>query len=126
MSHVPQDFDQLDEWALLPDLELAMLFCETNAQVLQRVVVSLVDETDPNPTVVNRENFVALVHGMRRIKHEGARALGDAIIQASDYLDQQQPQRAKEVYERFLSTCHSPFFRDIARGQLKKLGQGRG
>ncbi len=88
---------------------------------MQRVVHLLADESESEQIVVNNETFVRLVHEMRELYKIGSRSLGESILQASEYVDSQEVEKAKEVYRRFLSSCASKFYRDIAKNQLKRL-----
>lgn len=115
------EFDVLNRLANLPDAELQKAITEEAISVLQRVATLLGDENQKNMTVVNRNNFVPVVREMRRLYEIGSLRLGDAILEASDWLDKNQPAKAKEAYERFLSSCTSKFYRDIAKSQMEKL-----
>lgn len=121
MTTNPHDFDLLDEWALRSDADIEKIISDDSIAALQRIVHLLGDEAQSSKIVVIRDNFVPLVREMRTLKHDGSRALGDAILEASDLLDQHEPAKAREVYERFLSSCSSKFYRDIARNRLKSI-----
>lgn len=115
------DFDVLDRWAILPDAELEKAITNDAIRTLQRVVSLLGDENQNKKQVVSRDNFISVVREMRMLKKTGSRRLGEAILEASDWLDKNQPAKAKEAYERFLSSCTSKFYRDIAKTQMGKL-----
>ncbi len=114
------EFDTLNRWATLPDAELQKAITDDAISVLQRIIALLGDENKRNMTV-NRNNFVSVVREMRKLYETGSLGLGDAILEASDWLDKNQPAKAKETYERFLSLCTSKFYRDIARSQMEEL-----
>ena len=114
------EFDLLNQWASLPDDEIEKLITTEAITTLQRVVELLGDESKPK-AVINRGNFVATVRAMRKLYADGSRLLGDAILEASNWMDKQEPVKAKETYERLLSSCVSKFYRDIARNQLWKI-----
>lgn len=113
------ELDLLNQWASLPDDEIEKLITAEAIATLQRVV-ELLGESKLK-VVVNRGSFVATVREMRKLYADGSRLLGDAILEASDWMDKQEPVKAKETYERLLSSCVSEFYRDIARNQLRKI-----
>lgn len=115
------EFDALNRWAHLSDAELEKIISDDAISILQRVVLLLGDEDQQNKLVVNRSNFGSIVHEMRSLYVIGSRHLGEAILEASDWLNKKHPVKAKEVYERFLSICPSKFYGDIARHQIAKL-----
>jgi len=121
MAIQSHEFDVLNEWALLSDDELKGVVSDDSIAFLQGVVSLLSDEKKGNEISVSRNNFVSTVREMRRRYQTGSRLLGQAILEASDWLDKQQRGKAKEVYERFLLSCSSRFYREIAENQLKKL-----
>ena len=121
MTPETHDFDVLDEWASWSDDDIEKIISDKTIAALQRMVEVLGDETKDSNVVVTKGNFVPMVRELRKLKHEGARALGEAILEASDWLDKQQPARAKMVYENFLSSCTAKFYRDIGRDQLIKI-----
>jgi len=114
-------FDVIDRWAALSDSELINLYSDVAIATLQRVVEMLCDTNQGLDIRVDRNNFVHLIHNMKQIKRDGSRRLGEAILQASDFLDQNQPSKAIEVYESFIETSCGTFYRDIARVQLSKI-----
>jgi len=115
------EFDSLNLWASWSDAEIENIISDDTIVVLQRAVQHLSDEVQSSRIIVNRDNFVSTVREMRKLYADGSRLLGQAILEASDWLDKQEPAKAKEVYEHFLSLCASKFYRDIARNQLKKI-----
>jgi hypothetical protein len=114
------EFDLLNQWASLPDDEVEKLITTEAIATLQRVIELLSDESKPK-AIVDRGNFVLTVREMRKLYSVGSRLLGEAILEASGWMDKQEPIKAKESYERFLSSCVSKFYRDIARHQLQKI-----
>ena len=121
MSAQTHDFDLLNRWATLPDSEMEKAISKDSLAVMQRVVHLLADESESEKIVVDNDTFVRLVREMRELYETGSRSLGESILQASEYVDNQEIEKAKEVYHRFLSSCASKFYRDIAKSQLKKL-----
>jgi hypothetical protein len=115
------EFDFLIHWASLNDTELEKIVCDNSIAVLQRAADLLRNEFRPVQIVVDRTNFVSTVRDLRRVYANGSNLLGDAILEASDWLDKGQPDKAKEVYQRFLSMCASKFYRDIAKSQLQNI-----
>jgi hypothetical protein len=55
---------------------------------------------------------------MRELYRTGSRSIGETILKASVDLDSQDIEKAKEVYEHFLSSCTSKFYSDLAKRQL--------
>jgi hypothetical protein len=121
MPQPTHEFDSLNQWASLPDAEIEKLVSDETIDVLQRVVELLSDESQPSNLVVDRGNFVVTVRKMRALYMEGSRLLGDAILEASDWMDKQEPAKAREAYERFLATCKLKFYRRIATNQLRNI-----
>lgn len=113
------DFDWLDLWASLPNTGPEKVVSDDTIAVLERVAQLLLGDETPSKVAVTQENFASIVRDMRKLKHEGARALGEAILEASDWLDKQQLAESRAVYEHFLSRCGSKFYTDIARNQLR-------
>ena len=123
MADQYHEFDILNKWALLSDTEIEKIISDDTIALLQRVVALLSNEAQNNEIVVRRENFVSTVRYMRKLYEDGSRLLVQAILEASDWLDKQQPAKAKETYERFLASCVSKFYRDIARNQIGKISE---
>ncbi len=118
------DFDRLHAWAGLPDDKLEKLIDADSIAVMQRVVDLL--GADKRGLPVDRADFVATVRELDRLYREGSRSLGEAIVEASEWGDRRDAERARAVYERFLAGCRSKFHREIARHQLRKLGAAGG
>ncbi len=116
----PHEFDLLNQWASLSDDEVEKLVTREATAMLQQIVELLSDESKPK-TIVDRENFVSTIREMRKLYSDGSRLLGEAILEASDWMDKKEPAKAKETYHRFLSLCVSKFYKDIAKNQLQKI-----
>lgn len=124
MSAQSHDFNLLNLWATWPDSEIERVISKESIAAMERVVRLLADESESEKIVVNDETFVQLVHEMRKLYKIGSRSLGETILEASQYVDNQEIEKAKEVkevYEHFLSSCASKFYRDIAKSELDKL-----
>lgn len=121
MSAQTHDFDSLNLWATWADSEIDKIISKESITIMQRVVRLLADESESKKIVVNSETFVPLVREMRELYKVGSRSLGETILEASEYVDNQEVEKAKEVYERFLSSCVSKFYKDIVIYQLSKL-----
>jgi hypothetical protein len=121
MAPHDHEFDFLNEWAHWPDNKIEEIISNSTIAALQSAVYLLVDESQRTKFVVTADNFVTVVREMRGIYKSGSRALGKAIIEASEYVDQNEVQEARKTYEQFLSRCESPFYRRIAEQQLRKL-----
>ncbi len=124
MAVRPHDFDRLSAWAALPDDQLEKLIDADSIAVMQRVMVLL--GADKRGLPVDRADFVSTVREMDRLYREGARSLGEAIIEAAEWGDKHDAARARAVYERFLAGCRSKFHCEVARYQLKKLSAAGG
>jgi hypothetical protein len=117
-SEAVDDFDILDALALKADDEIEMVASSQVFSMIERIEEQLV--TRPMGRV-DQGNLVSRVRALRELKRSGSRALGDAILEASSHVDHEDIPRAREVYEKFLSNCDSPFYRRIAELQLRKL-----
>lgn len=120
-SNKNHDFDSLNQWATWQDSEIKRVVSADSIALMQRVVFLLADEKVQGELVVDGENFVELVKEMAQLYRAGSRMLGDAILQASDFLDRDDLDKAKDVYQSFLSSCPSRFYRNIAKNQLDAL-----
>lgn len=120
------DFDRLRALAALGDEELAKRIDADSVATMQRVLVMLGADSRASGFPVDRNDFVATVREMDSICREGSRSLGEAIVEASAWGEKKDRERARAVYERFLSVCRSKFHREIARYQLRKLGAAGG
>jgi hypothetical protein len=118
---MPHEFDLLKQWGLLNDAELQRIASQDTVAVLDRVTQLLGDELNREKGNVAPENFVPVVREMLKRYREGSWQLGEAIIEAGELADRKAYADAKEVYEKFLSSCPWKFYRDIARTQLNKL-----
>jgi hypothetical protein len=125
-QRLQNDFDRLHVWAKLPDGELEKLIDAESIATMQRVMVLLGADAHCSGFPVDRADFCATVREMDRLCREGSRSLGAAMIEASEWDDKHDAERARAVYERFLAGCRSKFHREIARYQLRKLGTAGG
>ena len=126
MDKLSHDFDYLNNWASLSDADIEKIFSKETATTLQRVVELLGNETQTRK-VVKKENFVKTVHEMRKLYEEGSRALGEAILEASDW--EESLKGVKSVLLSFyLLTCSdvSATTHRIQRGLLPCHEPGRG
>ena len=114
------DFDYIDEWAALSDAELQEQYTEKAGDILRRVLVQLGDDGE-RAIEVDRGTFVPLVRRLRERKRAGSRALGDAIIGASELLKEGSVEEAKSIYGDFIQNCPSKFYRQIAEARLRSL-----
>ncbi|HEY7609507.1 MAG TPA: hypothetical protein VIF14_09770 [Alphaproteobacteria bacterium] len=126
MAFGPNDFDRLRAWAALPDDALVKLIDADSIAVMQRITVLLGADARRNALPFDGADFVATVREMDRLYREGARSLGEAIVEASEWGEKQDAARARAVYERFLAGCRSKFHREIARYELRKLSAASG
>jgi len=115
MSH---EFDFLTKWAAKPDEELVAEINPGNLEIMRKVVALIAPDEGKT---VDAENFVELIRTMRIRYRRGARGLGDAIIQASDFTDKGDTEKAREVYESFIAKADSEFHAQIARNCLSRL-----
>lgn len=125
MTQGRHDFDRLRAWAELPDAELEKLIDADSIAVLRRAVWLLGDSgggARGAGVPLDRAEFIAIVREMDRRFREGARSLGEAMIEAHEWGDKRDAAKARAAYERFIASCGSKFHRDIARFQLRKLG----
>jgi hypothetical protein len=120
------DFDRLRALAALDDDALAKRIDADSIAAMQRVMVMLGADQRASGFPVDLSDFVATVRAMDGLCSEGSRSLGEAIVEASAWGDKKDSERARAVYERFLTGCRSKFHREIARYQLRKLGAAGG
>lgn len=113
MAVTPNDFDLLDEWALLPDSQLADIITKDSCATLNRIL-HLLRDVGPGDELVNEENFASLVRELRQAKHEGSHLLGEAILRVADLRETGNSAEANRVLEAFANTTKSPFYRRIA------------
>lgn len=114
------DFDHLNEWALLSDEELQAQ-CSNDSLTLLKQVVDLLGNEQEAKAKVSSESFVANVRAMRRRYEEGSLSLGQAILDAGDFVEQGDTDKALQVYARFIEQCPSKFYCDIAMSEMEKL-----
>ena len=114
-------FDVLNRWARLPSNEIEEIVSDEAIKTLKQVVDLLVDGTEQKKPVVRSTNFVDVVAKMREAYKVGSRTLGEAILEASEYIERGEVDKAKVVYRRFLSSCTAPFYRRIAEKHLRDL-----
>lgn len=117
MTHV---FDYLRLWDAWNNAEIEEIISDKTIATLQEAVHLLDDETKTDKRVITRDNFVSLVREMRELCGNGSKNLGEAIIKASEHADNQEYDEAIIIYKDFLSSCKSKFYRDIARGYIRK------
>jgi hypothetical protein len=120
MTYRTQDFDLLTHWARLTDAELTPLATEEAFDVLRRLAEVLA-ERDQEETKFTELNFVAMVRNLHDLYRRGSRALGEAIIKASRYEKEGKLADAKRIYEEFLASCPSDFYKRIARHHLSTI-----
>jgi hypothetical protein len=126
MAQRQHDFDRLRAWAALSDDQLEKLIDADSIAAMQRIMVLLGADARRSGFPVDCADFVATVREMDRLCREGSRSLGAAIVEASEWGDRKDAERARAVYERFLAGCRSKFHSEIARYQLRKLGAAGG
>ena len=105
----------------MSDDDLKQVISTDAIAALQRVAGMLGNESPPNPMIVTSKNFVQVVPKLRELYEAGSRQLGEAIIEASRFLEAGQHGHACDVYRNFLTACPSRFYKEIAEGQLRKL-----
>jgi len=104
----------------MSDEDLQGVISQESIEALKRLG-ALLNETGLPATGITPSNFAEIVRELRRLQRDGSRALGDAIIRASDYEDNNQKDEARSVYTKFLQHCVSPCYRDIAETQIRNL-----
>ena len=117
-----KDFDRLDDWKSSSDSDLRQEFSQDAAAALKRLLQELGDETDRDVEVLPG-NFVELVRKVSSLKRSGARALGDALIEAGKLAEAGLQNDARAVYLEYLETCEARFYRQIALEQLASLSK---
>ena len=117
MTH---SFDHLNQWDTWEDSEIEKIISDHTISTLQEAVNLLEDESKIEKSIVKNDNFVRLVHEMRKLYKSGSIKLSEALIKAWEYEETKDYNKAIEVCEDFLSSCKSKFYRDIARGYIRK------
>jgi len=118
MSAEAYDFSLLEFWDSWLDPEIEKIISDETIEVVQRLVFQLADEPEAVKTVVDRSNFVPLVREMSKLDTVGNRSLTDAILEAGKLANNDETDKAKEVIKRFLASCRSRFYRNIAKNYL--------
>jgi len=121
MKEISRDFDTLHEWALMSDQELREIVSNETMRTLHRISSYFITEKELEKLTINEINFILIVRTMKNLLDEGSHALSMAIICAGDLLDNGQKNEAMAVYEQFCLECSSPFYRNIAESQIKKI-----
>ncbi len=118
MTYTAQDFDLLNHWARLSEAELLAMATDEALDVLRRLAAALSAETETN---LKQANFVANVRHLHELYRRGSRGLGEAIINASSYEREGKPAEARKIYEEFISSCPSDFYKRIAKHHLDRI-----
>lgn len=123
MNKFTHPFDYLTLWDTWEHSKIQKIISDETMAILQEATDLLDDETKNEKTIVTRDTFVILVREMRKLCRNGSRSLGDAIIKASELADNGEYEKAIKTHEDFLSSCKSKFYRDIARGYIRKYSK---
>jgi len=123
-----RSFDLLiGEWHEMADQgpeEIEGRFASDGRELLGRIL----REAMGNPTVgefSSPSEFAQYVIDLRANERAWSRHLGDIIVAAQSWLDQSNPEAAKQVFDEFEAKCPWKMFVDIARTQrLNTLGSG--
>jgi hypothetical protein len=121
MNTKSHPFDELNEWASMTDSEIERVISANTIAILSEICGLLAYCDEMHRPDISRGNFVAVVREMRDRKKRGANELGQAIIEASDWFDKGHLDKARAVYEKFLSSCKIQFYRKIAQQRLVAL-----
>ncbi|TQV73373.1 hypothetical protein [Denitrobaculum tricleocarpae] len=116
----PKDFDRLDYWKSLSDSDLQQQFDQDAIAALKRILQELADEKHRDVEILP-DNFVELVRKVSSLKQSGARALGDALIEAGKFIEAGLYEEARAVYLEYLDSCEAEFYRRIVREQLASI-----
>lgn len=122
MNRWTESFDYINHWDTLNDSELEKIISDKTISTLQEAVTLLEDESKVK-TIVSRDNFVSLVHKMHQLCKRGSIELSKALVVAWDYEEIGDYKSAIQVCEGFVSSCKSQFYRDIARGYIRKYSK---
>lgn len=114
-------FDYLNLWASWSDYEIENIISKESIAILKEVIYLLDD--DPETKKINKDNFICLVRKMKGLNKKYSRDLGEAILKAGDYIDNKEISKAKNVYEIFVLTNKSKFYKDIAKSELSRINQ---
>ena len=126
MKTSTHEFDSLNQWALWSDADIEEIVTDETIKILEKAVDLLVDDKIQKKPIIDRNNFVRVVREMRQVYKVGSRALGKTILEASEYVDRGELEKARDVYDRFVATCKVPFYRHVAENQSRRLSQSDG
>ncbi len=118
MSAEEYDFSLLEFWNSWLDPEIEKIISDETIEVVQRLVFQLADESHADQIVVDRNNFVALFREIAELHIVANHSLMDAVIEAGELADSGKTDKAKGVIKRFLVSCRSRFYRNIAKNYL--------
>ena len=113
-------FDALNAWAQLSESELLRAFDDDARSVIVQSATMLWD-VPIDTQAVTLETFPRLARELRESLRLGSRTLGDAISRSRARQDVGDVSGAKAAFEAFLTECTWPFYRELARNELRVL-----
>ena len=117
-------FDYLVHWYWISDEELEKEMEAYSYKLINQIHYLLYGKKEyGNPT--NLSEFRKAVDNFYEYYKESARALGDAIIKASECVDQEDLLKAKAIYTDFINSKYSDFHRSIAKQYVQEIETGR-
>jgi len=116
-------FDYLRLWDSWEDSEIEKIISDQAISILQEAVNLLEDESNIEKTIVTRNNFLKLVREMHKLCKRGSIKLSETLVKAWEYEEIKDYNKAIQLCEDFLSSCKSKFYRDIARGYIRKYSE---
>jgi hypothetical protein len=114
------DFEQLCSWQSLSDEEVRRLCDEAMLSALRRCAVALGYE-GPREGAITPDNFGPVARATYVLLREGSNALSNAIGNAGKYLKRGESEKAIALYQAFIQACPSPFYQEIAQGQIRTI-----
>ncbi|TDS70551.1 hypothetical protein EDF71_12926 [Comamonas sp. JUb58] len=102
--------------------EIAAQFNEESRSLLAEFFTKGLGETGQQAAKwASAEAFAECVLELRSNEKAWSRHLGNALLQAQDFADDGQVQKAKQALIAFRDTCPWVFFADIAQTQLDNM-----
>lgn len=98
---------------------------EVRALFLRTAPTVAIGEAEAEAALVSVERSTALLREMRRRITEGSRRLSRALHLMYSLQDARDPEGARQQMRDVLAVEVVPHYRDIAEGQLERLGDAR-
>lgn len=115
-----EDLGYLAEWRNKSSSEIAELWSQENKELLKGFIDYLGDDSYQE-IEVTEINFEVLIREMGALLKKGSNDLGKAIVKSASLEKSGKVESAIKVFEDFITSCPSKFYRNIAQNHLRKL-----